>query len=398
MPANRKMPYHCRISCRTGLLMSLIFLIILSCKSRKEPGVITINPLNLTEREVRLSDFTDDMTYIPVDNEILFQHPNRIETTEELFIMATFPTGVKVFDRKGKFRNRIGARGRGPGEYHTSGSDFTIDRNNGLIYILDRKNIIVYNFRGLFIKEFSIEEFDSYFTDIQFQDGKIYLAGFREMGFAKYDWLVIDTLGNLIAKKKNHVPGFLTGLGARGGFFLSNANLHYWNNYNDTIFVIHEDDHYPLIFIEQGDFREPTEDYPLEDFLKYFRIYNIIGSQKYLFLRYHYDHLFHEASVNIENGNLSLFGKSEISPFNYPGIINNLDGGPNFSPSFFYNDNNDNYLIGWVYAYRLKAHVESEAFRNSTPKYPEKKMKLEELAASLDENDNPVLMLVKLKN
>ena len=30
-------------------------------------------------------------------------------------------------------------------------------------------------------------------------------------------------------------------------------------------------------------------------------------------------------------------------------------------------------------------------------KYPEKKKQLEQLANSLDENDNPVLMLVKLK-
>ena len=33
-----------------------------------------------------------------------------------------------------------------------------------------------------------------------------------------------------------------------------------------------------------------------------------------------------------------------------------------------------------------------------TPKYSEKKKALEKLANSLDENDNPVLMIVKLKS
>ncbi len=47
--------------------------------------------------------------------------------------------------------------------------------------------------------------------------------------------------------------------------------------------------------------------------------------------------------------------------------------------------------------YELKQYVESDAFKNSTPKYPEKKKQLEQLANSLNENDNPVLMLVKLK-
>lgn len=42
-------------------------------------------------------------------------------------------------------------------------------------------------------------------------------------------------------------------------------------------------------------------------------------------------------------------------------------------------------------------YVASEAFKNSTPKYSEKKKELEELAATLNANDNPVLMLAKLK-
>lgn len=39
----------------------------------------------------------------------------------------------------------------------------------------------------------------------------------------------------------------------------------------------------------------------------------------------------------------------------------------------------------------------SNEFINPTSKYPEKKKELERLANSLSENDNPVLMLVKLK-
>jgi hypothetical protein len=51
----------------------------------------------------------------------------------------------------------------------------------------------------------------------------------------------------------------------------------------------------------------------------------------------------------------------------------------------------------WVDTYILKNHVATETFKNSTPKYPKKKNELEKLAASLDENDKPVLMLINLK-
>ena len=47
------------------------------------------------------------------------------------------------------------------------------------------------------------------------------------------------------------------------------------------------------------------------------------------------------------------------------------------------------YLISWINSFELKAHVDSEAFKDSTTKYPEKKKELEKLADSLDENDNP---------
>ena len=60
--------------------------------------------------------------------------------------------------------------------------------------------------------------------------------------------------------------------------------------------------------------------------------------------------------------------------------------------------NQNEFLISWTDAYKLKTYLKSEAFQSSTPKYPEKKKELERQANSLDENDNPVLMLVKLKN
>jgi hypothetical protein len=76
------------------------------------------------------------------------------------------------------------------------------------------------------------------------------------------------------------------------------------------------------------------------------------------------------------------------------GIINDLDGGPNIVPK---TTKDDNTIIAWIDPLKLKAHVASEAFKNSTPKFPQKKKDLEKLANSLKETDNPVLVLVKLK-
>jgi hypothetical protein len=76
------------------------------------------------------------------------------------------------------------------------------------------------------------------------------------------------------------------------------------------------------------------------------------------------------------------------------GLENDIDGGINFMPKYAVNDT---LLVGWFEAYHLKMYVASDFFKNSAPKFPEKKKELEKLAASLNENDNPVLMIIKMK-
>ena len=76
------------------------------------------------------------------------------------------------------------------------------------------------------------------------------------------------------------------------------------------------------------------------------------------------------------------------------GIVNDLDGGPNILPKTIKDDIT---IIALVDALQLKTHVSSEAFKNSTPIYPEKKKELEKLANNLKETDNSILILVKLK-
>jgi hypothetical protein len=92
--------------------------------------------------------------------------------------------------------------------------------------------------------------------------------------------------------------------------------------------------------------------------------------------------------IGSKKGNFQILIKPE------DGIINDLDGGTNILPLTIKDDNT---IIGWVDAPELKTHVASEEFKNSKPKYPEKKKEIEKLANSLKETDNPVLVLVRLK-
>jgi hypothetical protein len=76
------------------------------------------------------------------------------------------------------------------------------------------------------------------------------------------------------------------------------------------------------------------------------------------------------------------------------GFFNDFDGGPKFFPRFRMGENR---FAMPVNAYKLKQYVASNSFRNASVKYPERKKALEELANSLSEDDNPLLMVVTMK-
>jgi len=78
----------------------------------------------------------------------------------------------------------------------------------------------------------------------------------------------------------------------------------------------------------------------------------------------------------------------------YEGLINDLDAGPNIWPRTV---KDDNIIVSWIDAFKFKEYIASDAFKNSTPKYPEKKQELERLANSIHEDDNPIIILIKVK-
>ncbi len=383
-----------------NIIIVFIFIIVFrSCNQGVHQDTLIINPENAIEREIWLSEFTDDIKYILLDKKVMFQHPNRIETTKELFVIKIYPGGILTFDREGNFIENIGREGRGPGEY-LSGGYYSINQEDELVYILDvlANKVITYNLLGELVREFSIAEYEDTFWDIQYSNGKLYLAGVINFGYSKYDWIIIDTLGNLYSYKYNHVPRFESRSSSFGGMFVSDENLYYWNNFNDTIFHIQDSLYKPAMYFAQGDFRYPHRNITSEDYRKYYSTLSIIKTNGFLILSYLYQQYFQSGVIRKNDGRLNIIDKTD-SPFTFdlPGIPNDLDGGPAFPPYYYFQENGEEFLIGWIHAFRLKSHVESKAFKNSTPKYPEKKKKLEELAASLDENDNPVLMLVALK-
>jgi hypothetical protein len=112
------------------------------------------------------------------------------------------------------------------------------------------------------------------------------------------------------------------------------------------------------------------------------------------------DYVYYEFIIprNDETGQLAFIGSKngDLSALIDPGkeLLNDLDGGPCIWPRGIWDDNT---LVSWVEALSLKNWVKSETFKNSNPRNPGKKAELVRLADSLEETDNPVLVLVRFK-
>jgi hypothetical protein len=391
-----------RNSLRTALIIIFNFSIVLffSCSFDKSINIKIIDPGRIIEKKMTLSDIANEIIYIPISNEILCGEIYS-ELTDSLIFIKPSREGLLAFDIKGKFKSRIGKQGRGPEEYLYA-SKFTFDAKNETVYILDiNSKLLKYSMNGDFVQEIQIKNLgQKFFSEIIFSNNKLYLFEGINQGEGKFDWVVLDTLGNILFEKFNAIEKFPSFHGLIGNKQEAYNNyLYYWNQINDTIFKINDGKYEPSFLFAKGDFRFPKQKIGTFS-TKYFFPYKIFFTKDYLFITYNYQFQNCMGIYIISEQQLYVVGKTKDNEFpSGPGIVNDIDGGlPIIPTSYYKNNKNEEFLVGDIKPFQLKAYVSSKAFLNSKALFPEKKKELEQLTNSLDENDNPVLMLVKLKD
>jgi hypothetical protein len=390
----------------------IISIFVISCRNtnnQDENKIITFDLKELPKTTtVKLSDLGFvDVEYIPLEtNEQslisgigdIFHSNSVIITGDGYFLLKHYKIILK-FQGDGSFVSRIGTVGRGPNEL-TYVDDVNIDKESHNIYIVSggQKKFNVYSENGEFIRTFPITLYA--LINFRFIDGNILCYCENHMGRIENSFTLMDTNGVIIKNYPNMFP--FKKLSAYG---FANENLFYqFNNqlfkkevYSDTIYLFENMTFKPHLVIEVGDrlitpeARSKYEALYLAE--NYINPLNLFEFGDYVY--YEFIYKFVPYGEELAYGFIGSKKNNFQALFNLEqGIINDLDGGPNIWPK---TTKDDITLIGCIDALKLKTHVASESFKNSTPKYPEKKKELEKLAVSLKETDNPVLMLVRLK-
>jgi hypothetical protein len=393
---------------RMHLLILIVSFILINCGQPKLKSRATQNnglcsyqiPETFDMERISLTDiYAENIEYIPLEtnSESILSKINKFFSSGNDFFICDYGGEILRFNTHGEFLGKIGALGKGPNEFIVV-SSIAVDNQNNNVFILSspESKIYVYNFDGEYVNTIRCSETIS---DIYFIDNMILCYSKNRNCSVEHSFEIIDVNGEIIKYYPNIYRcspiGMSRSFMSEISFYLFNNELHIKELFSDTVFHLKFPYFEGKYIIDRKNKRpNPTirENFGDIEQLKGLNYMYIFDRKIFEFSNFIYYQGFYK-----QNDCFTIFSKKEQElryPFQNSGIINDLDNGPEFwiQASF-----DKNHAISWVFAHQLKAHVASDAFKNSTPKYPEKKKELERLAKSLSENDNPVLMIVKLK-
>ena len=302
------------------------------------------------------------------------------------------------YSKKGKLNRKIGSKGRGPGEYIYN-TIFSVDEKTEAVYVKDAGEIIkVYSKSGKYLRSFSLREYGESIDVINVFNSNLFVSFEMQTENNQYKWIIVDSIGNLIKKQTRKTPAFSSRVGGLGGTYIYHQRMSFWNTfYTDTVFSILPDlTEKPSLIINPGKSRFPKSMIiiPPTELEKYFAIKKILETGRFWTIQYRIDKKRDFALIDKRDKKTSL---SNWEFNGSGGIANNLDGGPRFLPKNYFVENGQEYMSGLINPRQIKTHIEGIEFKKSVPKFPEKKEALIKLSDSLNDTDNPIIILVRLK-
>lgn len=355
---------------------------------RQEQKVVNINlaeAIQKDAKDINLSEIASDIDYIGLEttDDALCGNSYDIRFFEEGIIMGTNRQFFH-FDPHGKFLNAIGSKGEGPEEYNI-GLLYFLDSPKKRLYAQDFQEVICYSFDGEFIKRISTPNLNMGDAAI-FGNGLIIYSNdtYFSNKNAPYQLFIINEAG----KQKKAIKGHIE-KGKRYGVILSSRDYIYTFD-DETYFkpalenVIYKIDSSSmkkeLVYkFECGtkDIDVSSNETELRNRNKSISIYQIHETPMHLFILYGLE----------KRICLGMYDKQKKS-FSNVRIVDDLSGGIDFVPA---GKCCSGYLQMVYFPSEFKKRKASNRFS-----LPEKRKQFEHVL-QLDEEDNPVVVVVKLK-
>ncbi len=339
-----------------------------------------------------LSMIAESVEYISLETTsecLLGEYLNNIFMDKNEIIVFDFEYAYR-FSREGKFLNKIGKKGRGPGEYNRP-MGIAIEPSTECIYFLDSNRLLQYTYSGEFIKEFDLDikamKILKYQKGIFLVDDMFYQYAKPEKRFSIRFFSEED--GKQIAKvecpKKDKIP-FSIDMPVMYNFNGNTFVKDYWDN---TVFEVSDPLHLTeYAFINTGKLKAREKDDKSvftgkenqgEELV--IAINNMAESERYIFMTSNKGLFFYDKSLS-ETYCCQYSQTGE----KWSNFKDDIASGPDLISSFPKNNIKKNTYATFNNAYEFF----EDGVDSSNPA-------IKKLKQNLQPDDNPVLVLVKLK-
>lgn len=348
---------------------------------------------------LKASQFVEDIEFVPLeitDDCLLDEFLKKIVVTKEFIFVYDYNLCYR-FDRKGKFLNKIGARGNGPGEY-VKAMSISIDTINKWVYMSDnwQYKFVKYDYSGKHLEDikhkrsdarsiYSLKPFD-FLVDNQFYQ-------FAEKGERFCFYYYSEKQKKFISKISCDYPYSIPKMSiCQPIAYRHKENLYTKDFWCDTIYRVVDPYHLESVaIIDRGKF----EDYKYDDkslttgkednrHRMVLGINRIEETDRYLLMASHQGFAIHD-----KKSKMTYAGDSDENKLC---VVDDLYGGPGFRGDHFPScvQGNEYYTFRHAYEFIEKGkgkHGITDARYDAYCKMVE----------GLNSEDNPVIMIVKLK-
>ena len=368
--------------------------------------------LQKKKTDVSLSTIASEIRYVPLEttkNSLLRRSTGSIKYLGEKYIVYGSEE-VLLFDQNGKFISRVADRGQGPQDIKEDVDYIIVDPVTNNFYVFTTGKVLKFDKMGKYIDHFRVEydekKFHSYQSGVFTHNNTMILSPSHRVvafGETSYKVIEIDTLGRIINKYIDHSPKYVDKTKSRGGVSVSipiyvfNNNVRFIEWGNDTIFSVTRDSMIPYAILDLGKNKmdinklDNRGDTPLGEAIKNLTGHSVMSVQEnenYIFL------YFTENGLS-RAGIYCLYDKKtkELKRLNNI-FTNDLDGG---APLFPISITKNEIYVGLISPEILKELYLSKDYDEQKTKYGEHFEKAYRLAESIQEDDNPALVILKQK-
>ena len=379
----------------------------------KLPIYVNMEGIMKKEGVESLSAIASEINYIPLeltDNSILRRVSGAVSLNDNYVVYDG--SNICLYNSEGKYIKTVSQLGQAPSDIRVVIFNVVVDHKGNNLYLFTSHKVIKFNENADYVHHFQINDgtsggftkgaFTSYNTMILAYDN----TTIKESDTTTvYNAIEVDTVGNIINKFVNYSPIYIKDNGARSLIYIPmidifKDNVRFMDYSNDTIFTISDNTMIPYYIFDLGNDKTTfTLDLSINDLgnrakldealdkFKGHAINGVMENDNYFFITL--------TEKGISNNNLiySTYNKQtkELKRLKNDGLLNDIDGGPAFFPQKCIGDK----MIGWKNADEFKEEILSMDYNEQKAKYGERFEKVYQLAKSIKEDDNPILIVVK---